>query len=354
MFRHSDLERIKKALEEGGGRSAGWFCSYTPVELIAAAGLHPIRISGAVTPSGHADLLMHTNICPFIKSCLETLESGELDFIDMFIFTNGCDAQRRLYDVWRSLRPDKPAHLFCIPKLTGPDSLRRFEIEIGALKTWLEEAAGDKLTDDKIGKYIALYGKLRGLLSDLQHRGDISGKRMLEILLEAQRSKPETAIELIAAEEPAREQAHGAPRVLVTGGMIDDPEFIARIEKFGVRAIALDLCTGLRFTNVGIYDDHKSPVEALAEMYLLKTPCPRMICIPDTVDRLESLVSELKPDGVIVCSLKFCDTHLYNHQRIREMLRREGTKALFIESDYSSGSEQIDTRIQAFVEMLKG
>lgn len=347
------------AIKNSGRPAAGWFCSYTPLELIDAAGFTPVRISGAHGATGAADSIMHTNICPYIKSCLQASEDGLLDFVSAFVFTNGCDAQRRLYDTMKSRKPAAPSFLIAIPKLTGPEQVRRLAAEFAGFKSWLEELSGKIMSDAAIRASMDLYSELRENLrrfdsARLSSPPKLSGSRAMEVTLAAQHIPAADAIKMISeeSESPEGTISAGGPVVLLAGNMLDDPEIVRRIEKYGARVAADDLCTGRRLWDAPPPDTGLHPVDALAKMYLTKSPCPRMACHDDPLDRLKEIVDNLNPDGVIFHILKFCDTHLYNIPRMREMLRSLGVKALFIESDYTPGAGQMDTRIQAFIEIL--
>ena len=47
----------------------GWICSYTPEELILAAGFIPYRIHSAAGGAG-PDAYLPANLCPYVKSLL--------------------------------------------------------------------------------------------------------------------------------------------------------------------------------------------------------------------------------------------------------------------------------------------
>src|SRR4030065_2042017 len=84
----------------------GWFCTYTPEELIIAGGFIPVRIFGRkkITKS---DSYFPINFCPYIKSSWESLLSSSGNF-KALIFTNSCDGMRRLFDI-------ASKYLKCIP-----------------------------------------------------------------------------------------------------------------------------------------------------------------------------------------------------------------------------------------------
>jgi benzoyl-CoA reductase/2-hydroxyglutaryl-CoA dehydratase subunit BcrC/BadD/HgdB len=349
-------ERYPKNSER---HAIGWFCSYTPLEMIDAAGYVPIRISGTPKATGAADSIMHTNICPYIKSCLEAIEDKTYDFISAFAFTNGCDAQRRLYDVLKSRMSDIPMHLISIPKLCGPENIRIFSSELSGFKIWLEKLSENNISDESVRASIANYATLRSRIRrlDSMRRTDspnLSGAHAFEITLDAQRMSAVDAIQLVDREEKKLSDTgiRCKPTILLAGNLIDDPHFVRRIENYGAHVSADDLCTSRRFWDLPEPDQHLKPIDAVAKLYLTKTPCPRMAGGPDPIDILKKLIENVRPDGVIVHIMKFCDTHLYNVPQIREMLRTTGVKFLLVEGDYTSGAGQMDTRMQAFIEML--
>ena len=91
---------------------------------------------------------------------------------------------------------------------------------------------------------------------------------------------------------------------------------------------------------------------ALSQRYM-KNNCACFTPNTARVDDIVRLAKEYKVDGVIDVNLKFCclyDTEGYNVERA---LREAGIPVLGIETDYDDGdSEQLRTRIGAFIEML--
>jgi len=72
------------------------------------------------------------------------------------------------------------------------------------------------------------------------------------------------------------------------------------------------------------------------------------------MDKLVQLAKEYKADGVIHCSLAFCDPYLVESHRVEKVLKEHGIPMLKIETDYGQeDSGQLKTRIEAFFEMLR-
>ena len=69
---------------------------------------------------------------------------------------------------------------------------------------------------------------------------------------------------------------HHLPRLLIIGGACDSPDFIDFIESRGAHIVADGLCFGLRHY-VGLMDETaEDPLEAIADRYLARLPCPAM------------------------------------------------------------------------------
>jgi benzoyl-CoA reductase/2-hydroxyglutaryl-CoA dehydratase subunit BcrC/BadD/HgdB len=65
------------------------------------------------------------------------------------------------------------------------------------------------------------------------------------------------------------------------------------------------------------------------------------------------LVADLRIDGIIFYTLKFCDPFLYDVPVLRSELAARGIPSLVLEGDYTPGTlGRVKTRIQAFIEML--
>ena len=64
-------------LDDGKMPKIGYFCTYTPVEIIRAAGYHPVRIKGITDENGAAgESLLCSNICSYIKTLTDKKVEG--------------------------------------------------------------------------------------------------------------------------------------------------------------------------------------------------------------------------------------------------------------------------------------
>jgi len=165
----------------------GWIYSYTPLELIYAAGFLPYRIDGHSNPITDADSNIHTNFCQFVKSTMDTAIEGGYDFLEGVVFVNSCDAMRRLHDLWKNYIPSKFIYILDIPMGYSPLDLNYIREEFGKLKTALEKYTSkiiqDKILEDSIDLFIesrSLYHSVNSLR--LQNRSQIKGSEINKIM----------------------------------------------------------------------------------------------------------------------------------------------------------------------------
>ncbi|MBW1990503.1 MAG: 2-hydroxyacyl-CoA dehydratase, partial [Deltaproteobacteria bacterium] len=142
-------------------------------------------------------------------------------------------------------------------------------------------------------------------------------------------------------------------RLVFAGSNCDDPGYIKIIEKTGGLVVADRTCTG-SIPGLSPIAEDKDPVEALAARYLSNISCPRMMEEFDArVAEILDAVSEYKADGIILQTMKFCDTWGVEAAPMVESLREAGVPILRLEREYASAAEgQLQTRVQAFLESL--
>jgi benzoyl-CoA reductase/2-hydroxyglutaryl-CoA dehydratase subunit BcrC/BadD/HgdB len=80
-------------------------------------------------------------------------------------------------------------------------------------------------------------------------------------------------------------------------------------------------------------------------------------CFTPNTERLQHIVDmarDLKVDGVIHYALSFCQPYAMEAFKVEKALRAAGIPMLSLETDYSlEDVEQLKTRVEAFVEMLR-
>ena len=342
----------------------GYFCSYTPEEIIFAAGALPYRIFNTEGPNNRADAHLQAYSCSLVRGALEDGLSGNLEFLKGTVFPHTCDSIQRLSDIWR-MNLGMDIHLdVVLPVILHTETSRDYMIEVlHKFKNDLGTALGIEISKDNLLQAVQTYNTIRELLKRLQ---DI--RKQNPALLSAtdlydvtKSSMIMDRTELVAAlseltanlEEQTAEGIAEGKRIVLAGGFCNMPDIFKTIETSGGLVISDDFCTGTRFCQ-GMIDTEKDIIEAIADRYLKRINCPaKHSGLFSRGDHIVNLAKESRADGVIFLYLKFCDPHAFDYPYIKEMLIKEGIPSLLIEMEDQIPSEgQFRTRCEAFMEML--
>lgn len=367
-IRHKNraLKSIKKPI-------MGWVCTYTPIEIIIAAGFHPYRILPTTDPS-LATSYLDSNFCPYVRSCLGEALGKRPEYADNLIIVNSCDAMRRLYDTWRHYVQGTFIYLLDLPRDDSVKDIQYYQGNLQLLINELEEKFKIKISENLLYQAISVCNKTRELLaelSDLYVNEQVSvstveflqiAKRSMVFPQEEYNELLEKFIKDIKKEEnilSKSSEIRDKSKILITGTIMDDLSIAEVIEDYGGKIVFADMCTGNRyFQNQILLETSKKinndPLKLLAEYYLSKTPCPRMMNLEKRWEYLLKIIKDNQVRGVIFYNLKFCDTSFFELPIIRERLQKYGIPSLCLEGEFaSSTSGRIKTRIQAFLEVLE-
>ena len=367
-IRHKNraLKSIKKPI-------MGWVCTYTPIEIIIAAGFHPYRIIPTADPS-LANSYLDSNFCPYVRSCLGEALEKRPEYVDNLIIVNSCDAMRRLYDAWRHYVQGTFIYLLDLPRDDSVKDIQYYQDNLQSLIDELEEKFKIKISEDSLYQAISVCNKTRELLAELSdlyvnEQVSLSAVEFLQIVKgsmlfpqEEYNGLLEKFIKDIKKEENILSNSsriRNKSKILITGTIMDDLSIAEVIEDYGGKIVFVDMCTGNRYfqNQIPLKTSKKinnNPLKLLAEYYLSKTPCPRMMNLEKRWEYLLKIIKDNQVKGVIFYNLKFCDTSFFELPIIRERLQKYGISSLCLEGEFaSSASGRIRTRIQAFLEVLE-
>ncbi|MGR6835581.1 double-cubane-cluster-containing anaerobic reductase [Syntrophomonas erecta] len=359
--------------QQKGGKVFGTFCVYVPDEVIFAAGGISTGLCGGSqfwVPGG--EKVLPPNTCPLVKASVGARLDGTCPFFkiaDMYIGETTCDAKKK---AWEILNQEIPVYVMDLPQMKREKDFIHWEDEIKALMKKVEEVTGHTITADELAKQIKVFNRKRkALLRLYQTRRNspvpISGKDALLVTQIAFYDDPVRNADQInvLCDELDKRVAEGdgvfpadAPRIMVTGTPMAIPNWKLHhvIESLGAPVVVEELCTGLRFfenlveENGQSIDEH---VQNIANRYM-KTNCACFTPNPGRIGDLIRLVKEYNVDGVIDCNLQFCGLYSTESYLVKQALKEAGIPVLHLETDYSDQDfEQLRTRVEAFLEMLK-
>jgi benzoyl-CoA reductase/2-hydroxyglutaryl-CoA dehydratase subunit BcrC/BadD/HgdB len=94
-------------------------------------------------------------------------------------------------------------------------------------------------------------------------------------------------------------------------------------------------------------------IRALAQRYM-KTNCACFTPNTARIDDIVRLANEYKVDGIIDTNLQFCNLYSTESYLVKQFITEHNIPIMHIETDYSEQDfEQLRTRIEAFLEMLR-
>jgi bzd-type benzoyl-CoA reductase N subunit len=347
-----------------GGRVFGYFCTYFPEEVLHAAGILPMRILGLKENVSLADSHVQPFICSLVRTSFDGALKGKFDFLDGVVFPHSCDSIQNLADIWKHHFPKQFSDVVVLPVWVDiPEAEDYLTEEIKRFKEKLESHLGESIPDAELIKSINTYNENRSALSDLyalrrDNPGAISSANVLEVVRASMsmRKEEHTAVlrELLDELRAKPSQNGEDVRVVLFGNACDHPSIMTLLEEAGAVVVDDDLCTGSRYF-LCIEPPENDPLRKIAKRYIRRVPCPSKH--NTQFDRREYLVDMVKQgsaDGVVMVVLKFCDPHDFDYPDLAKHLTESGIPHLRIETEMQPASiEQVRTRLQAFVEMLK-
>jgi bzd-type benzoyl-CoA reductase N subunit len=344
----------------------GWLCTYVPEEILHAADILPVRITGyhQETDLEDGSAYLYVNNCSFSRSCLQLGLRGEYGFLDGVVGGSTCDGARRLFDLWRTYIGTPFHHVLTVPRKYTPEAHELYYRQVAQFKTHLEEYIGRRIPDERLCESVDLYNESRSLLRSLYDlrkldEPPITGAETMEVLNASQRMSKELfnqrLRELLADLPRSRARHKGKARLMVTGSVLTNPAFVRSIEDQGALVVTDELCTSTRYwSDPVVLDGQGPPLRSISRRYLNNFPCARMFPSDERFNRIAGLARDFRVDGVISQIIRYCVPYAHDLPLLTERLKEQGIPTLALDVEYGTpGSGQIQTRVQAFLEMLE-
>lgn len=341
----------------------GWTCSYTPEEIVYAAGALPVMVWGGLGDTRLADAYMPSNSCSFARGCFNAVLKGDYDYLDALVETSSCDNRGKTYDMYVNYAKIPRVYFINAPVTNTEKAHEFYYREVVKFKEWLEHAFGRGVSDDSLKNAVEVYNENRALLRevyDLKMKGPplISGSEFMQLALSGLVMPKDEHNRLLRQFLGSVEDRVDFPkegvRLLVSGSVMDNVELVRLIESVGGNVVADDLCTGSRYFWNDV-DTNGDLLRAVARRYLDKVPSSFMFRGGERFKHALDLARRFDVDGVVMFVIKYCDTHMFDAPLLRDELKAAGLPVLYLEWEHSlSGLAGLKTRVEAFVEMVGG
>lgn len=373
-LRNLNVLTVQNAKREGE-KVVGCYCTYTPQELILAAGAHAVTLCGTrQEPIPAAERDLPRNLCPLIKSSYGfavTKKCPYFEAADLLVAETTCDGKKKMYELMGKI---KPMHVMNLPQsVQAEGALASWANEMSSLKNWLEEKFEVEITEEDIRRAIKLMNRERTAMKRLHETtkvkpSPVTGVDLLvSVWTKGFNINKEDGIKLVEdlTAEIEEISAKGispftseAPRVLLTGCPVGfgSEKVVRLLEESGASVVAFENCSGYKALDRMVDEDEsKDVMVALAEKYL-NIPCSCMSPNQGRLELINKLATEYQVDAVVDLTWQACHTYNVEAFAIRDYVQNElKLPYMHLETDYSeSDVEQLRVRVQAFLELVQG
>lgn len=252
--RHDYAREWKKRT---GGRVVATMCTYTPEEVLIAAGMLPVRVLGAHEPQNVTEPHIFGMFCPFSRDSLAQGLLGRYDYCEGVTLTQSCIQYRQTFTSWRQHVPTVQWDYY----LPMPNEVQSkfakmlHQSEVKEFRKFVEGVIGKPITDDELRKSTELVNENRRLLHELyEYRKEVNprvtGVDALYASITAQfidKEDHNRELKRVLALLPSQpnNRVEGV-RFMTIGSENDDVSFMAMVESVGSTIVIDDQCSGTR------------------------------------------------------------------------------------------------------------
>ena len=339
----------------------GHFSNYIPEEIIAAAGLYPLRIIGFWNASKSPQRSLFNPVCSFVRDVFLAACSGEFSFLRNIVFPNSCDSLKVLRQMWEYEIKKPPAYTLLHPINTDNSSVQYFAHQLKDFAEEMKKESGVDFTDVELRKTIDKYNQTRGLLRQLygirRTNAFLTGADAVALMtagLILERDEYNTMLRQIIDEAPQNHRNNkNLKRIMIMGPLTDNYALLNKIERFGAIIVDDDITNGSRYCSRDV-ETTGDLYENIARRYLFADPSPTLnSSIKTDEPTFRRRIDELDLQGVIYINQKFCEPHVHNYLAKLEILKHSGINVLMLEIEHAGidTSERDLLRIESFIEI---
>jgi benzoyl-CoA reductase/2-hydroxyglutaryl-CoA dehydratase subunit BcrC/BadD/HgdB len=357
-----------------GVKIIGYFPgNYVPEELIYASGAVPLCLAagGYSQPAEAALSVVPRIICPFARAQIgERLlkKNPYYNMIDMLIAPITCQHLKKVAEIWE-YRGDLEIFKLGIPHQHNNNfELEYFIDRLRVLKDRLQAFTGNEITGEKINEAIELYKRIRELLRKISllrrtSPSPLSALDFIKLNHASFYADPALMIDVLDSiyhelKDKQKTTESGKPRILLIGPNIGygDYKILELVKEAGGDIVIEEICEGVRNYWYDIANE-SDLFQSLARGYLVdRVPCAfTRQSARKRLDFALKLVKDFDVAGIVWYELLCCETYDSESYFFAQSMGERNIPMLILESDYGTADTgQLKTRIEAFIEILKG
>jgi benzoyl-CoA reductase subunit C len=360
-----------KSLQGKGRLLAGYMCTHVPEEILYAAGIVPVRILSAHESQAMTRSYIHETYCTFSHDCAYQGLQHHYDYLDLIVHSSSCIHMAEAFNVWvRFAGFQDKSFLITYPHVIHTKHASSIMVKsYGELRHFIEEFTKKTLTDDDVEGAIRVYNHTRRLLKRLweflrRDNPPVTGPEVAAVTLAAQVMDKQECNQMLEALIQRLEAAPGkgssGVRLMVTGGACDDLRIFDLIENlnYSTNLIFADSCTAARYFWFEVPEGRPDKLEAIAEGYISRIPCPAKDNVPGTGEKkrfrfIRQFIEDYKPDGVVFVYQRFCSPQSMDIVALKPIVDMLGIPWTELELDTTVPISLFGTQLEALVEIIK-
>ena len=357
----SILQGIKTQTET---KMIGYFHPVFPEEILYAGGIHPVRLYPRLDePITLADDHLQTYLCAYLRAEWDQTLKEKRTYLDGAIIPRSCEAVTFLFQTWKRHNRFDFIDYVNIPWKNSANTVSFFTKELQRIKKNLESFIHREITSSALENAISLYNQNRSLLrkaSRLRNAQnppfqamDIFNMVMSGFVLD-KKEHTRMMIEILSHIEEAVVFPEPSPvRLLLSGGCVLDTRLLDMISAAGALVVADDFNNGARSFQP-IVAEGGDALESIARAYTT-VPCGFNTTIKDRFSFLADTIAEYAVDGVLFAINRNCETEKFDYPMLDQKIReRFKIPTMLVETDYQCAVGPLQTRVEAFIEMIGG
>jgi benzoyl-CoA reductase/2-hydroxyglutaryl-CoA dehydratase subunit BcrC/BadD/HgdB len=361
----SRKEYILQQKEEHSRPAVAVLPVHYPKEILTALDILSVEMWGPPgSASGAGAERIQTYVCSIVRNAMSFIQAGKADVVDGIVFPHTCDSLQGLATLvadWGGW--GKPVFYFQHPRgPERPEAQAYLRSELRAFAAALQEAFQRVLEPERLLKALQQHAEADRLKRELFKRRRGFAGTDLELYGLLRRGEylwvEDHIAELKAAVEGLSEESREGIPILVSGYVPEPMGILEVLNDAGAFVVADDYAAvGRRIADPEVKPTPEGDEwELLARRYLSYPPCPtRCQDSQARISRLLRLAREAGARGLLVHEIKFCEPELFDVPMMRDAFEGQGLPVLLLETELErTVSAQTATRIEAFVEVLRG
>jgi benzoyl-CoA reductase/2-hydroxyglutaryl-CoA dehydratase subunit BcrC/BadD/HgdB len=365
---HRDPHRPAQRHREAGGGVVACAGSDVPAELLAAAGLFAVWVTGDPScPRDEADRYLGPSTDERSRSQLSRVLAGDFGYADQLLVCHDCEGSRRLFAGLSELRrlgltaELPPAHLFDLLHLPYRSSQRYNQGRLAALRTLVGEWSGHAPSDDDVRAAVAAANERRRLIAKVNElrAADpprLNGRQALQAIgAGCFLNVGEHACllgELLDAADGL--PTHAGMRVFVTGSDHDHDGLYALIEEHGAVVVGEDHPWGMP-AGEGAIAETTDPLDGIAAHYQFQVVAAAKRAIAERAAATVTRATACRAQAVIGFGRRGDDAPAWDYPAQRQALAGHGIPTVFVgDVPYTAEpSPECAAAVRAFLALVR-